>query len=279
MSEKSFDISVVLPVFNGGNLFMDAIYSIEHSKIPFKNIFISFNGESDFDYQKFITAKSKNSLKNSYTIFKTTKNLNAQDHGLFLLDKLKTLLNDDSLVFLLAHDDRILPPNVDNFINFIKHSNHRSTIFFPSYHCCIAQNYQKILKVIEKEEYMSSEDFFFRSLYDNMAINMSGMIMPFHAYRSSFDTYYKAKCRGARSEHIACISAGIKHVFFHNKLKMLIGEREDSEGKMLTYREHRIGSFIYVWSFFKNSQLITISKIPIYFYYLTKNWIGYLLYK
>lgn len=279
MSEKLFDISVILPIFNGGELFMDAIYSIEQSKIPFKNKFISFNGESDFDYQKFINAISKNSLKNSYTIFQTRKNLNAQDHALFILDKLKALLNDHSLVFLLAHDDRILPPNVDSFIDFIKHNNHLSTIFFPSYHCCLSQNYQKVLKIIEKDECMSSENFFFRSLYDNMAVNMSGLILPFYAFRSSFNTYYKAKCSGARSEHIACISAGIKHVYFHNKLSMLIGERENSEGKMLTYRDHRIASFIYIWSFFKNRQLRTISKVPIYVYYLIKNWVGYLLYK
>lgn len=279
MSEKSFDLSAVLPIFNGGELFMDAILSIENSQIPFKNVFISFNGESDFDYQKFITAKSKNEFKNSYTIFQTGKNLDALDHGLFLQGKLKTILNNDSIVFLLAHDDRILSLKLDSFIDFLEQNDCRSTIFFPSYHCCLARNYEKVLKVIEQDECMSSEHFFFRSLHNNMATNMSGMILPFHAFKASFNASYKMGCRGARFEHITCISPGIKHVYFHNKLSMLIGERENSEGKMLSYRDHRVAAFNYIWSFFKNRQLKTLTKAPTYLYYLAKNWAGYMLYK
>ena len=110
MSEKSFDLSVALPIFDGGELFMDAIYSIENSKIPFKNVFLSFNGKSDLDYQKFLSIKSVSNFKNSYIVFETKKDLDAVEHGNFLLEQLKKFLKKDSAVFMLAHDDRIIPP-------------------------------------------------------------------------------------------------------------------------------------------------------------------------
>jgi len=279
MSEKSFDLSVALPVFNGGELFMDAIYSIENSKIPFKNVYISFNGESDFDYQKFLAIKSKGNLINSYIIFETKTDLAAVEHSNFLLEQLKKFLKKDSAVLMLAHDDRIIPPKIDEFISLLSSNELGSTIFFPSYHCCMSDNYHEIIKIIEKDERISTESFFFKSLQENISTNMSGMIFPFHALLSSNRTTNKAKSRGARFEHITCISPGINTICFHNKLNMLIGERPNSEGKMLSYRDHRVAAFNYIWSFLKNGQLKTFSKVPTYFYYLAKNWVGYLIYR
>ena len=180
---------------------------------------------------------------------------------------------------MLAHDDRIIPPKKDEFISLLNKNDLNSTIFFPSYHCCMSDNYQDIIKIIEKNEYLSTENFFFRSLKENISTNMSGMILPFHSLLASNKSMNKAKSRGARFEHITCISPGINNIHFHSKLNMLIGERPNSEGKMLSYKDHRVAAFNYIWFFLKNGQLKTISKAPIYFYYLTKNWIGYLLHK
>jgi len=279
MSEKSFDLSAALPIFDGGELFMDAIYSIENSKIPFKNVYLSFNGESDLDYQKFLSIKSKSNFKNSYVIFETKKDFDAVEHGNFLLERLKKFLKKDSAVFMLAHDDRIIPPKIDEFNSLLSSNELGSTIFFPSYHCCMSDNYLKIIKIIEKDERISTERFFFKSLQENISTNMSGMIFPFHALLSSNKTTNKAKSRGARFEHMTCISPGINTIYFHNKLNILIGERPNSEGKMLTYRDHRIAAFYYIWSFLKNGQLKSFTKVPTYFYYLAKNWFGYLIYK
>jgi hypothetical protein len=279
MSEKLFDMSVVLPIFNGGELFMDAIYSIENSKIPFSNVFISFNGESDLDYQRFLTASSKGNFKNSFVLFQTNKDLDAVEHANFFLKQLQKILTDNSTILMLAHDDRIIPPKIDEFISLLRNNDLDSTIFFPSYHCCMSDNYQEIIKIIENNESLPTENFFFRSLNENISTNMSGMILPFHALLASNRAMNKAKSRGARFEHITCISPGIKNIHFHNKLSMLIGERPDSEGKMLSYRDHRIAAFNYIWSFLKNKQLKTIRKMPMYFYCLAKNWVGYLIYK
>lgn len=279
MSEKLFDISVVLPIFNGGELFMDAIYSIENSNIPFKNVFVSFNGKSDADYKIFSKIKSQNTLKNNYTIFQTKKDLDATEHGNYLLKQLEKVLKNNSIVLLLAHDDRIIPPKKDELISLLTNNELDSTIFIPSYYCCMADNYNTVIKIIEKDERLSTENFFFRSLRENISTNMSGMILPFHAWLAANKLMNNAKSRGARFEHITCISPGIKNIIFHKKLNMLIGERPDSEGKMLSYRDHRLAAFNYIWSFLKNGQLKTVSKAPIYFYYLAKNWVGYLLYK
>lgn len=258
---------------------MDAILSIENSQIPFSNVFISFNGVNDIDYQKFLRAKSLNTFKNSYVTFQTKKDLDAIDHGIFFLNHLKNYLKDSSTVFLLAHDDRIIPPTTDRFISLLNQSDLKSTIFFPSYHCCMVKDYDDIVKIIEKDEFVSAEIFFYKSLQENIATNMSGMILPFHAYEFATKAMRSVNSRGARFEHTTCISPGIKHIYFHNKLSMLIGERENSEGKMLSYRDHRVAAFNYIWSFFKNGQLKTLTKAPTYLYYLAKNWAGYMLYK
>lgn len=268
-----------MPIFNGGKLFVDAIFSIEKSKIPFRNVFISFNGESDLDYQEFLKIKSQNDFKNSYTLFQTKENLDSTEHGNFFLGQLKSFLKTDSSVFLLAHDDRIIPPNIEEFIALFQRYDLQSTVFFPSYHCCSSDNYQIITKIIAQDECMSTENFFFKSLSENISTNMSGMIIPFHALLESNRLMNKAKSRGARFEHLTCISPGIKNINLHNKLNMLIGERDNSEGKMLSYKDHRVAAFNYVWSFLKNGQLKSPTKVPIYFYYLAKNWVGFLLYK
>ncbi len=272
-------MSAVLPILNGGELFMDAIYSIEDSKIPFKKVFISFNGKSELDYQNFLTAKSNREFKNSYVIFRTEEDLGAVEHGMFFQNHLKSYLKSDSGVFLLAHDDRIIAPNLDEFFLLLSNNHLSSTIFFPSYHCCMSDDYQDIIRIIEKDECVSVEEFFFRSLQENIPTNMSGMILPFHALLASNEAMNKSKSRGARFEHTTCISPGIECVNFHNKLNILIGERPNSEGKMLSYKDHRIAAFNYVWYFLKNRQLKTLTKAPIYFYHLAKNWAGYLLYK
>ena len=279
MSEKLFDISVVMPIFNGGELFMDAIYSIENSKIPFKNVFISFNGESDLDYQKFLSIKSENNFINSYKVFQTKKNLNANDHGCFIEKLLQNFLTNDSIILMLAHDDRITPPKIDELISMLNGNELSSSIFFPSYHCCMSTNYLDIIKIIEKDERISTEEFFFKSLKENISTNMSGMILPFHALVASIKARNKIKGSGARFEHHVCIARGIKNIYFHDRLKMLIGERADSDGKTLSQKDHRISAFNYVLTFLKNGQLKTFSKAPIYFYYLAKNWVGYLIYK
>lgn len=279
MSEKLFDISVVLPVFSGGELFMDAIYSIENSKIPFKNVFISFNGNSDFDYQKFINIKLGGKFINNYVLFQTNKDLDAIEHTSFMVDLLKDYLDDDSTVFLLAHDDRIVPPNLIDFISLLNQYDLKTTIFFPSYRCCNSDNYNNVLKIIVRNEYISSENFFFKSLKENISTNISGMILPFNAFYTSAEAIRISNSRGARSEHTICISPKIKNVCFHNQLYMLIGERPHSEGKLLSYRDHRVAAFYYIWLFLKNGQLKTLSKVPVYLYFLAKNWFGYLLYR
>lgn len=279
MFEKSFDISVILPIFNGGELFIDAILSIENSNIPFKNVFISFNGESDKDYQTYLKFKSENILKYSYVEFQTKKNLDSVNHGNYIQKQLSNFLSCDSCIFLLAHDDRIIPPNIDDFIAFLNENDLSSTILLPSYHCCMSDNYRDILKIITKNECISSEDFFFKSLKENIPTNMSGMILPFHALRSSLKMTTKSSASGARFEHAVCISPGIQKIYFHKKLKMLIGERSDSDGKLLTLKDHRISAFNYVWSFLINGQLKSPSKFPIYCYHLAKNWVGFLLYR
>jgi hypothetical protein len=196
-----------------------------------------------------------------------------------MVDLLKDYLDDDSTLFLLAHDDRIVPPNLIDFISLLNQYDLKTTIFFPSYRCCNSVNYNMVLKIISRNEYISTENFFFKSLKENISTNISGMILPFNAFYTSAEAIRISNSRGARSEHTICISPKIKNVCFHNQLYMLIGERPHSEGKLLSYRDHRVAAFNYIWLFLKNGHLRAFSKMPIFLYYLVKNWVGYLFYK
>lgn len=247
-------LNLLMPVYRGGDLFLGAVNSVELSSISFENIFISFNGSDPSDYDAFIALKNTGQLKNKYTTFRTFSDFTAAEHGCFILDKIKYQLLPDSIFMQLAHDDRIVQQSDGRNQQVFFNSLRADTVYFPSYWFCSAGNYETVKFVSEDVSSHTVKQFFKLTMKKNIMTNVSGMIMPFSAYEAAVDAG-RASGTGARAEFLCCVSPNVRWVNFTNNISVLIGEREDSDGKKLSLVEHRRSALAYVWRYFKNGHL------------------------
>ena len=214
LKKNSFELLLVIPIFRGGDLFMDALRSVERSDIRFNKIIVSFNGVGDEDINMFTESCRFGELTYSYTVFKTGADLSGNDHGKFMLDKLKKITNENSLIFFLAHDDRILRnPESDETEKFLS-SLDPNSVYFPSYSCCQVQDYSTVIKINESEESIPPEIFFWRTQRENVPTSMSGIIAPLMAWNEAAEVMTRSGS-GARFEHLLAIARPVKLIHFH----------------------------------------------------------------
>lgn len=254
----SNQLNLLLPVYRGGMLFLGSLMSIENSVIPFDNIVISFNGDDSDDYDAYVRMKQEGFLQKKYTTLRTRKDLSATQHGKFFLDELRKIVLPTSFMMLLAHDDRISHTDNPKDQSLFFSELSPDTVYFPAYHLCVAGSYDSVLQTVSDEVSYSAQDFFWKTISTNVYTNMSGMIMPFFSFESSIEATVRMGT-GARGEHFYCIAPGINHVCFTRKIGVLIGERADSDGKLLNTSTHRYAALYYVWMYMRNGHL---SKDP-----------------
>jgi hypothetical protein len=268
-------VSLLLPVFRGGDLFLGAIQSIEDSPIPFEKIVISFNGAGSADYEAFLSRKASGNLKKKYLIYRTLKDLSAAEHGRFALNNLLDIFNADSSLMFLAHDDRLLSGAEDekSLMSFISRVD-SNTVYFPSYHCCQAGQYENITHVLERDVSYSVDEFFWLTMRESVSTNLSGMIVPFQAWVDAL-RFAAENQTGARFEHMLCIGNSVESVNFSSQVKVVIGERPNSDGKLLSDLDHRKAAFAYVMAFYKNRHLSDIKRYPAFLYQLIRKSVAY----
>lgn len=261
-----------MPVYQGGNLFLGALKSIEESSLDFANIFISFNGKNSNDLIKFKEMKGSGVLKKEYIIFTTNEDFDVVSHSNFVLNNLSKYLKENDLVFLLAHDDRIMNSSSQaGFESLIKEDDQGSTVYLPSYSWCKTPNYDQIYKKAEMNKSLSPDEFFKMSVKGVLATNMSGMIVPFHVLKKTQEEMDRTKT-GARWEYLVCVAEGVKRIRYTADIKVLIGSRDDSDGNSLTLENHRIAALNYAEAFFRNQKIrhpITLCYF-VYFYLRNK---------
>jgi hypothetical protein len=277
MSKTYFKpINLLLPVYKGQDLFPGALLSVEESAIEFANIFISFNGANADDYEFFMGMLQNNNLQKKYVIFRTMAELTAVEHGLFIIKNLQKILESSSLLMLLAHDDRLT--NIGNAqaeSEFFSHLR-EDTIYIPTYKYCWAPDYHNVTKVFENEISMSPSHFFWKSMTQTIPTNMSGMIVPFFAYTETVrvNSVYS---NGARFEHLLCIARSIVDVRFNKVVCVLIGERMNSDGRLLTTLEHRTASLHFMKTYWRNGRLDIPGEVPRFLLHIFKKYLGYWL--
>lgn len=270
------NISILVPIFRGGDLFLGALESIERSGFRFENIFISFNEAGNHDYDNFVNACHDGKLKLCYTVFRTGVELDVISHSRFMVEKIREIVEPISMLFLLAHDDRIINNESDasaNLINkfFLKIAF--DTVYFPSYSCCSVINYDLVYKVIESDLILSPNQFFWLTQKENIATNMSGMIVPFSAWDETIVVMEKYGS-GARFEHLLAISHPVNSIQFHKNVRTLVASRVDSDGALLTGVQHRRASLHYLFTFAVNGRLRGQSHYLLFARELVKKIIG-----
>lgn len=273
--QSSISISMLLPVFQGGQLFLGAVESIEASSIPFEKIIISFNGSSAADYEAFRALQSNGSLKKKYTIYRTMKDLSAAEHGMFALNAFADIFHANSMLMFLAHDDRLVEggSSTQEIKNFISHLK-TDTVYFPSYQCCQAGDYENITHMFERDITYSTDEFFWLTMNESVPTNMSGMIVPFQAWHTAMIAAAKSQT-GARFEHMLCISPWVNHINFNGVIKAVIGERPDSDGKKINQLEHRKAALAYVNAYCDNGHLKRLGRYPAFIYHLLRKYAAY----
>ena len=252
-----------MPIFKGGTLFLDAIDSVERSNIPFGKIVLSFNGASSLDFNHFKRACAEGRFTKDYLVLRTNQELNSLEHSVFITDYLANILFDDLKIFFLAHDDRILNAQNDSaLVEFL--GNARSdTVYFPSYSCCNAKDYSYVFDVVESNQHLTSNNFFWLTQRQNVPTSMTGMIVPIKAWIEAIEVMQKAGS-GARFEHILCIAKCISYVNFSKYVRVLVAQRENSEADMLNAMHHRIATLYYTLMFIKNGRLSGLSDSILY---------------
>jgi hypothetical protein len=273
--QSSNKLSLILPVFKGEGLFLGAVQSIERSPIPFGKIIISFNGSSSADYDAFVRRREMGEFQREYVLFRTNEDLTAAEHGQFLLKNLKGFIRQDAIIMFLAHDDRLLTPgsNIQKQLRFIENLD-PATVYFPTYSCCQAGDYDNVTHVLARDADYSADEFFWLTMRESVSTNMSGMIVPFFAWVYALTEAGKSQS-GARFEHMLCIAPTVKSVHFHGEVNMLIGERPNSDGKQLTMLQHRKAAFSYVLAYWRNGHLRELRRIPPFLYQLARKYLAY----
>jgi hypothetical protein len=277
LARSSVKLSLLLPVFQGGSLFLGAIQSIEDSYIPFEKIIISFNGADPADYKEFLAIKAAGKLKKQYLVYRTMEDLTAAQHGQFVLSNLSGLFDSDSSIMLLAHDDRLLSRAEDEkvLLEYISQVQ-RGVVYFPSYQCCLAGDYDNITHVHERNVTYTPDDFFWLTMRESVPTNMSGMIVPFQAWVDALKFVAKMQT-GARFEHMLCIGRSVGCISFTNKMKTIIGERQNSDGKLLSDLDHRKAALDYVLAYYKNGHLNSAKRYPQFIYQLIRKVVAYVI--
>lgn len=278
LKNYSNSLSLLLPVYRGENLFEGAIKSIEESAIDFENIFVSFNGSDSADYDLFMQMSNQNKLRKKYTLFQTLEDLSAVQHSHLITKNLSEILHPSSMLMLLAHDDRLIASESATLSSGIFSKLNADTIYIPSYSFCWASDYNKVTRVVESVIDMSPKEFFWRTMKETIPTNMSGMIMPFFAFVEAQKTLERYT-NGARFEHMLCIARSIKCVCFTTDVRVLIGERMDSDGRLLTILEHRKAALHYMRAYLRNGRLSGINEWPKFFIHFSRKIAGYLLAK
>jgi hypothetical protein len=251
LKKNSSELTLVVPVYRGGLMFIEALRSAEQSQMEFKKIVVSFNEVNDKDFQTFHNACLIGVLNFPYTVFRTNKEMRAHEHGRFIVDKLKISTPMDAMILFLAHDDRIIVQPSTKAHKLFYSTLQSDAVYFPSYSCCRIEDIEKIIVVIEHEEVISPEVFFWRTQKQNLSTNMSGMIVPLGAWDEALKTLVLAGS-GARFEHLLAIARPINHIRFHKFMKTLIVERPGSDAATLTLLDHRRASLYYLYAFARN---------------------------
>lgn len=269
LASKKF---ALIPIFKGGNLFVDAVLSLDRYSHLFEDIVISFNGMCAEDYYLFEKIRTERSLKGNYIVFRTLEDLSALEHGLFLVDRIsKNSYFKNSSIFLMAHDDRLISKKLE-FESFFK-SCRLDTVYFPEYHRSTAPSYDIVYEVDSISKTLNSDEFFWKSMSSNIATNMSGLVLPFSVWVRVTNLLREVDC-GARFEHLVCIDKQIRFVKWDPRNKVIVGARLDSDGAQLSNRQHRSAAFLYVKSYFLRGTFRPSKILQILYHLLTK----YLLY-
>lgn len=242
-----FDI--LIPVYNGGGLFLSALGSVIEKAPTSATIFISFNGDSDKDYKNFSSFVQTNKTAHRIVVNRTFSNLSSTQHALQIDFWLSRHKSNCELVMVLCHDDEIL--SFPEKICFEECSG-ADCVFFPKW-ICIDEKVPSISKEEVLFESLSEipQNVIFGSFQSNMIFtSISGMVFP-KRLLSTYCRWLTVKKTGARMELMLASHRRVRILKKLQNLDILVRQRDDSDGKTIRFRECCWDEMVFlVWLFF-----------------------------
>jgi len=228
-------LSIVVPVYNGGALFLRALDSLEENAVGIENIYISFNAisENSTDVVKFKIWIRKCSRKHNYHIWITGIELSSKEHGLRIIELLKK--TEAEYIMTLCHDDSIKEKYDFSQINLCS-----DRVIFPIW-TLVDEKFQFIS---EKKISSDSPDKLITENQWSCYINISGIIYPKKMLKR-LSWILRFKKGGQRVEMTICTQPEIKKIVV-GKHKVEIMVREQSDGASASRKQYAHDELIYI---------------------------------
>lgn len=230
-------ISIIIPVYKGGEIFLNAVQSLEDYASGISGVFISFNALDDDceDIIKFKYWLNEGGEKNhEYFINITRCELSSKDHALAVF-KWYESIGKTEYIMTLCHDDRL-----SAVFDFSSYALEPKTIIFPVWRT-VDCNYQYLNE--EKIEEMSPDKMIFANNWSHY-MNISGII--YHKrFWDRLRWIYRLKKGGQRTEMTVCTQPEVqKLVVGSHYVEIMV--RDDSDGAKISSKQFGHDELIYI---------------------------------
>lgn len=227
---------------------------------PSSRIFISFNGESDDDYARYLAYQNFNQIRNEVLVNRTNAELSAIQHAMNMKAWLgKHLSNRDKIMFL-CHDDEIMAEIPQESLRNL--NEHEDCVTFPEWHLHdVTGNFIEIKKISEINLNQSIEGFIFDTFRaGDIYTNLSGIVCKFKAFKK-YCRWLKIKKTGARMEFMLATGRNIKKIRSDEIIKIKIRRSPDSDGATLSIRDIYFDERIFILWLLFNFRITKASNV------------------
>jgi glycosyltransferase involved in cell wall biosynthesis len=240
-------LSIIVPVYNGGVLFLRALDSLEENGVGIENIYISFNAisENSKDVVSFRDWIKRGLKKHNYQFWITGCELSSKDHGIRIIKSLKT--TNAKYIMTLCHDDRI-----EEKYDFSQLDLYADKVIFPTWRL-IDEKFQFIS---EKKIISDSPDQLIMENEWSCYINISGIIYP-KKMLQRLSWILPLKKGGQRVEMSICTQPEIKKIIAGNH-KVEIMVRDQSDGASASKKQYAHDELIYIATLIWNRRFSVI---------------------
>jgi hypothetical protein len=230
---------LLIPVYRGGQFFVECLESLQGALDCFQQVVISFNGpDQEQDYAAFL--RNRPGPEEKFLCLFTSATFDACRHLAFVAQKLRGIFDPEAPVFLLAHDDLL---RADAVRRFLESGGLDGASFylgdwiaFESTQPALEETQTALpadcasLGVEEWLQYNWSQE------RHHVYTNMTGIVVPLLSLRRVTDWYARTgSATGARFEY--CLATSREHTRIQRSLEPLVKVRHHpaQEGRNLPH--------------------------------------------
>ncbi|WP_133013308.1 glycosyltransferase family A protein [Marinomonas flavescens] len=245
-------ISLLVPVYNGGEYWRECAVSIEKYSCFFDNVIVSINKGDSFLEDLEVAEGLKIS---NIDIEVQDELLGPIEHFMKVIKTVKT-----DYIFILAHDDLLLPGVEGMRQNIIKNGNRTDIAYLGTF---VFFKESKDIAFV-REIYGGSFDkveFIEYDLAKNFNLNISGMCLPVRSILENSDYFYRFGS-GIRFDYVLLTNNKISKIYQLNEATVKIRRHDNQAGKTAGENVRIAGEIsYYAYHIIETNDLILRSKL------------------